>query len=170
MVQRVHHSRPESFERANVYCQQLAERNLLHCNIPLSKSFHAVVRVQPQVATRVSAHFSAQVLEVVRFALVGDLRIVIVELIQQTLQRVTITRPNRFPYSVNDHRVRTRAGPRPRRGPRSKAFSLITPTHLVSSRTLSIAGAVTVVLSTSNVQLLLGQLYWSSSVNSLVRR
>ena len=168
MVQRVHLSRPESFERANVCCQQLAKRNLLHCNIPLSKIFHAVV--QPQVATRVSAHFSAQVLEVVRFALVGDLRIVTVELIQQTLQRVTITRPNRFPYSVNDHRVRTRAGPRPRRGPRSKAFSLITPTHLVSSRTLVIAGAVTVVLSTSNVQLLLGQLYWSSSVNSLVRR
>ena len=95
MVQKVHHSRPESFKGAEVCCQQLASMNLLHCNAPLSKILYAVI--QSQEATRVGVRFFAQVLEVVCFALVCHLCFFCVELVQQTLQCVMISLPNRFP-------------------------------------------------------------------------
>ncbi len=43
VIQRVHDSRPNSFDRANIYSQQLATWDLIHCNIPLSNFLHAAI-------------------------------------------------------------------------------------------------------------------------------
>jgi hypothetical protein len=43
VIQRVHDSRPISFDRADVNSQQLATRDLIHCNTPLSNFLYAAI-------------------------------------------------------------------------------------------------------------------------------
>jgi hypothetical protein len=43
VIQRVHDSRPISFDRADVNRQQLATRDLIHCNTPLSNFLYAAI-------------------------------------------------------------------------------------------------------------------------------
>ncbi len=93
VIQRVHYSRPNSFDRAEIYSQQLATRDLIHCNLPLSNFLHAAISVQ--VAKRFDIHFYAQVLKTERITLISDLCFVRVELVQLpvTLQSLPILLP-----------------------------------------------------------------------------